>query len=271
MDRQAQLGGLPPVCRLGLASRGNTTLHANDVRRAIDRGVNFLNWCGQPDGLSRAVRDLGPRRESVVVAVQIYAHSEADVEREIDRVLSDLGSDYVDVVTYYYLERESEWRQIIEPGSAHDALLMAREKGKLRLIGVTSHQRPLAATTAESGKIDLLMIRYNAAHRGAEKEIFPITDRLRIPILAYTCLRWGALLQPTPDDPPNFSPPPAPEWYRFVLSNLSVSVALAAPDGREELDEDLSLLDDWRPCGEEELKQILAHGDRVYRHAGAFP
>ena len=57
---------------------------------------------------------------------------------------------------------------------------------------------------ARSGLLDLLMIRYNAAHRGAETEIFPVTDSTSLPVVVYTCLRWGALLQSTPDDPPGF-------------------------------------------------------------------
>ena len=61
-----------------------------------------------------------------------------------------------------------------------------------RAIGVTSHQHDFAAELANIGRIDCQMIRY-------------------------TGVRWGALLENTPDDPLNFTPPPAPDWYRFTL------------------------------------------------------
>ena len=48
-----------PICRLGLATFGNTGIAPEDVLHAIDRGVNFLNWCGVPDGLSEAIANLG--------------------------------------------------------------------------------------------------------------------------------------------------------------------------------------------------------------------
>src|SRR5205085_1186588 len=83
-------------------------------------------------------------------------------------------------------------------------------------LGLTSHQRKLAAETARSGLLDLLMIRYNAAHRGAETDVFPVTDALGLPVVVYTCLRWGALMRSTPDDPPGFVPPRALAWYRFA-------------------------------------------------------
>jgi hypothetical protein len=35
-----------PVCRLGLASYGQTALTADDVHAPLGRGVNFLNWAG---------------------------------------------------------------------------------------------------------------------------------------------------------------------------------------------------------------------------------
>ena len=44
---------------------------------------------------------------------------------------------------------------------------------------------------AASGLLDLIMIRYNAAHRGAERDLFPLTDRWRMPVIAYTALRGG--------------------------------------------------------------------------------
>src|SRR4051812_14635790 len=51
-----------PVCRLGLASRGGSGLRPEDVHHALGAGVNFLNWPGGDDAVSRAVGELGPRR-----------------------------------------------------------------------------------------------------------------------------------------------------------------------------------------------------------------
>ena len=115
------------------------------------------------------------------------------------------------------------------------------------MVGLTSHQRKLASRWIQSKRLDLLMIRYNAAHRGAEQDVFPVTGQLNIPVVTFTGLRWRALLAETPDDPAGFQPPPATEFYRFCLSNPQVAVALTAPANREELDENLTLLDDWTP------------------------
>jgi predicted aldo/keto reductase-like oxidoreductase len=266
-----------PVCRLGLATRGGAGLTPDDVLYAIDCGVNFLNWPGEADapggadGLSDAIASLGPRRDALVVCVQFDARTAVEAAAELRTILATLRTDYVDVLTLYYVERDEEWRCLCQDGGSLGYLQRARQDGIVRHIGVTSHQRPLAARMAASGRIDALMIRYNAAHRGAERDIFPTTDSRKIPVIAYTALRWGALLRATPTDPAGFVVPPARDWYRFVLQSPSVSVVLAAPNDRHELEHDLQVLAVGEPLPESEYLRLAGHGDRVHLSAGHFP
>ncbi|MBZ5592618.1 MAG: aldo/keto reductase [Acidobacteriia bacterium] len=271
MQRTVALGcGLPEVCRLGLASRGNTHLKPADVEHAIERGVNYLNWCGHPDGLSRAVARMGSARKQVVVAAQFQSRSARDAEREFASMLDELKTGYVDVLTLYYVESEAEWEEITATGGVWEYLDEQKRRGSLKRIGLTSHQRAFAARWTQSGKLDLVMIRYNAAHRGAQRDVFPVTQQMGIPVVTFTGLRWKALLERTPDDPPDFLPPVATECYRFCLAHPAVAVALAAPGNRSELEQTLALLDDWRPPEERARESLLAHGERVRRHAGSF-
>ena len=259
------------VCRLGLASRGNTNLGVADVHLAIERGVNFLNWCGTPNPFVRAIAELGPRRPEFVVCVQFEARTARDARAELQHILRELHTDYIDVLTFYYVEEAEEWEEIAGSGGALEYCRAAQRDGVVRLLGLTSHQRLLAAEIARSGLIDLVMIRYNAAHRGAETEVFPTTDARGLPVIAYTGLRWGALLQPTPDDPPGFIVPRAPMWYRFALQSQSVTVALMAPDNRAELEEDLTVLEAPGPLSAKEYEELAEHGRRLRKHGGAFP
>jgi aryl-alcohol dehydrogenase-like predicted oxidoreductase len=265
-----------PVCRLGLASYVGSTLTPDDIFYAFGRGVNFLNWAGLAEGptdgdaYSAAIASMGADRASAVVCVQFAARSAADAAEELRSALAVLRTDYLDVLTIYYVERPEEWAEITAAGGSLRYLKDAQQAGTVRRIGITSHQRKLAATMAESGLLDLVMIRYNAAHRGAERDLFPVTLRLGLPVIAYTALRWGALPRPTPDDPPEFVVPGPPDWYRFVLQNPAVAVTLAAPQTRAELEEDLRVLEATGPLGDDEYAALAARGDRVRRNAGAF-
>src|SRR5262245_10310183 len=200
LTRPAAMFG-KPVCRLGLAKHLSTGLTSDDVLYAVDQGMNFLNWPAfaegevEGDAFSEAIASLGVARERVVVCVQFGSATASDAGKELRGLLSILRTDHIDVLTLYYVEREEEWRQLQEPGGALGYLLDARRDGVVRRLGVTSHQRPLAAEMARSGLLDCVMIRYNAAHRGAERDIFPTTDELGVPVIAYTATRWGALMQ----------------------------------------------------------------------------
>ncbi len=274
---------LPAVRRLGLATRGNTHLRPEDVEYAVERGLNYLNWCGKPDGLSRAVAAMGARRKDVVVAVQFKSRTADEAKTEFQWILDQLRTDYLDIATFYYVESEAEWAEIIAPGGAWGALADLQRQGTLKMIGLTSHQRQLAAAwstihlpqsagepAAPRPALDLLMVRYNAAHRGAEQDVFPITRQGGIPVVTFTGLRWRALLEPTADAPKGFRPPSAAECYRFCLANPDVSVALATPGRRAELDHALTLLDDWTPPCQADMEALRQHGDRVRGCAGTF-
>ena len=296
MKRTAKLrDDLPAVCRLGLATRGNTHLRPEDVEYAVERGLNYLNWCGKPDGLARAVAGMGARRKDVVVAVQFKSRTAGEAKTEFQWILDQLRTDYLDVATLYYVESEAEWAEIIQPGGAWEVLAELQSVGALKMIGLTSHQRQAAAawstgrlpqsahatarnrdgrTADEPGAprpaLDLLMVRYNAAHRGAEQDVFPITRHRGVPVVTFTGLGWRALLEPTPDAPAGFGPPSAAECYRFCLANGDVSVALAAPGNRTELDHALTVLDDWTPPCKVDMEALRQHGDRVRGCAGTF-
>jgi predicted aldo/keto reductase-like oxidoreductase len=233
--------------------------------------VNFLNWPGSDGALGRAIAELGPGRERVAICVQFEARTATDAAVELRAMLAALRTTYLDVLTFYYVEECGEWERLAGPGGALEYCRAARRDGAVRRLGMTTHQRPLAAEVARSGHLDALMIRYNAAHRGAEREVFPVTDALGMPVITYTALRWGALVRPTPVDPAGFAVPPAPAWYRWVLQCPSVAVALMAPNDRAELEEDLAALDAGGPLTADEYDRMAEHGRRVRRHAGGFP
>ena len=262
---------LPPVCRLGLATRGNTHLTQGDVWQALEAGINYWNWCGHDDGMAAAARELGHGRRDVVIAIQLESRDKESAQQELAQNLSRLRTDYIDVVTFYYVEHRGEWQEILGAKGALPAMKEAQEQGAVRIVGLTTHQVQLGEEVLRSRQLDLLMARYNAAHRSAETSLFPIAQELETPVVTFTSLRWKGLLHSTPEDPPNFKPPTAPDWYRLVLSHPAVSVALMAPDNRKELQDNLTLLDDWRPPTEQERETLLQHGERVRRHAGRFP
>ena len=258
------------VCRLGLATRGNTHLSKDDVLFALEQGVNYWNWCGHEDGMAQAFRTLGLRRNQIVLATQLSARDSQGIQYEVEQMLDQLETDHLDVANFYYVEHDKEWKEIMAPFGAFEGLRELQDEGKVKMIGLTTHQRYLAAQVLDENHLDLLMIRYNAAHRGAEEIIFPATEGSKTPVVAFTALRWKDLLKKTPEDPINFTLPPVKEWYRFSLSHPAVSIVLSAPDNRNELLKNLEHLADWRLPTAKESKLLREHGDRVCKSSRRF-
>jgi hypothetical protein len=114
----------------------------------------------------------------------------------------------------------------------------------------------------------MLMIRYNAAHRGAVREVFPVTTARNMPVVTYAGLRWRALLEPTPEDPRDTGPQCC--GLLPVLPVASGGFGGFDGAGEPQLEENLSLLEDWRAAEPAQAQQLLAHGERVHRHASEF-
>jgi len=105
------------------------------------------------------------------------------------------------------------------------------------------------------------MIRYNAAHPGAERDIFPHMHDHKPSILAYTATSWRKLLKrPSGWDGPVMT---AGDCYRFQLSSPHVDVALTGPATRAELDENLDALARG-PLSADEAAWMREFGHKVH-------
>ena len=110
---------------------------------------------------------------------------------------------------------------------------------------------------------DVFMLRYNAASRGAERDVFPhLPESPRPGIVAYTATRWGNLLDPK-KMPAGEQPPAARDCYRFALSHPAVSLVLCGPANGEQMREALGALDAG-PLDADEIARMQRIGDHLY-------
>jgi predicted aldo/keto reductase-like oxidoreductase len=224
------------VFRLGLAA--NFGIDEDGVRAAMDRGVNLFLWTLRTGGLKSPLRQaLKERRESVaVVGYAAIGWFGWGVRSGAEKLLKKLGTDYLDVYQLGWLGVSSAWTSAIER-----ELLHLRDSGKVRALSVSIHDRQRAGQLARSSPLDMLMIRYNAAHPGAEQDIFPSLSAGRPSILAYTATAWRRLLKrPRGWDG---GPMTAGDCYRFQLSSPYVDMALMGPANRVQLEENLAALE----------------------------
>ncbi len=242
------------VHRLGLA--GTHGIDDAGIRAGIDRGINYLFFTRST--MVPALRDAIKRdRERLVIATgPVIGHFRFTIRSAAEKRLRTLGTDYIDVFHLF-------WAGIMSAINERtlDEVRRLKEEGKIRAIGISIHDRPRAARLVDDSPIDLFMLRYNAAHPGAEKDVFPHLARRNPAVVAYTATSWRKLLR----RPKGWSGSPmtAGECYRFCLGNPHVDVVLTAPASRAQLEANLDELARG-PLDPDRLEQVRGFGKAVH-------
>ena len=259
------------VSRLGLAASYGVPAAA--IESAFERGVNYLYWgTRRTEAFSTALRNLRPHRERFLLVLQSYTRMASLMAGSLERALRRVQYDHADVLLL------GLWNQPVAPRIL-DAARRLRERGLARYLAVSTHTRKLVPAIAAARDFDAVHFRYNAAHPGAETDIFPhLPETGRPGLVAFTATSWGKLLGvrslPAVVSAAVFSgghsslpqgerTPTAADCYRFVLSRPEVDVCLTGPADASQLEQALEALRLGSMTGEE-----LAWMRRVGRAVG---
>ncbi len=206
---------------------------------AVEAGVNYfffydLSHKNLLDGL-RLIVATG--REQVLIATGSDDRDLGRLRQYLDRVRRYLDVDVVDV---FFAEYVTPSEDIAQMWAVLDELWAWKERGLIRYVGASTHNRAIALDLIKSDRTEALMHRYNMAHRKAEEQVFPMAQQAGIPVIAFTCTRWGELLQGHPDWQGGI--PTAADCYRYALHQKAVHLALTAPATQAQLEENLDVL-----------------------------
>jgi aryl-alcohol dehydrogenase-like predicted oxidoreductase len=241
--------------RLGLA--GTYGIDADSTERAYrELGINYFFFGNKGSGLHEGIRRLvkAGERDKLVLHTGPFIPTGANVVRAWEKYARLLGVDCIDVFQVAWVR--SRW---YTGGKTWPAMLKLKEQGKVKALSISSHDRPLARQLVDELGLDVVMLRYNAAHRGAEREVFESLGDKRPGIVAYTATRWGKLLKPKGA----LGPMSAAECYRFQLSHPAVDVALCGARNWDELVADVRGVVEG-PLPADRMAQVRAFGDAVH-------
>ena len=244
------------VFRLGLSATYRPGERA--LREGVDAGMNYLFWYWTDVQMTRVLRDVLPgRREQFVVTTGTMFQAPWILRRVLESSLRRLRTEYVDFFHIFWVGDGKLTLRTL------DLLQRFRDEGKIRGVAISTHARRYAAELVQQGALDLLMMRYNAAHRGAERDIFPHLPASQPGVVSYTATRWTHLLRRPRGWPESEPIPTADDCYRFVLSNPHVHVCLTAPRSLKELRQNLGALAQG-PLADDRLAFLRQFGDAVH-------
>ncbi len=247
------------VHRLGLS--GTYRPGKKTIFKALDEGLNYFFCFGIDTHMIKALRELPPsKRQECVLATGAYnlLWGHPNLRRTLEKRLRQLRTDYLDVFLFLGVTQPKQF-----PEKVREELYRFQQEGKIRAVGISTHHRQFAGELAAAGKLDVIMMRYNAAHRGAERDIFPHLSAHNAGVISFTATRWRYLLRRPKGWPKDGQLPTAGQCYRFVLSNPHVHVCLTAPTNLKQFKANLEAIQQG-PLSPEEMEFMQKFGDAVY-------
>ena len=243
------------------------------VDEAVDRGVTFFDNSWDYNGgesekrLGKALQ--GEKRQRVFVMTKIDGRTASAAAEQLDQSLRRLRTDHLDLLQIHEVIRASDPSRVFAPGGAIEALVRARDAGKIRFIGFTGHKSPvihlsmLEEARRHGFRFDTVQMPLNVmdAHfESFERAVLPVLEREQIGVLGMKPMGSGVLLESKAASPL--------ECLRYAMS-LPTSVVITGCDTLGVLRQAIHTALTFEPLSERERQELLARTAAAAR-AGAY-
>ena len=166
------------VSEIGLGCEGflgrSRTYTQEIFDRALAAGVNCMDlYSPDPEMHRNVARAISSVRDSFVLQAHLctrWRNGQYEATRRLDQVkeafavqLENLGTDYLDIGMIHYVDSLATWRQVLDNGIL-DYALEEKAKGRIRHIGMSSHNPIVALEAIRTGKLEVLMFSVNPCY-----------------------------------------------------------------------------------------------------------
>ena len=165
------------VSEIGLGAEWLERRSPEECRMLIEhcesQGINILDcWMSEPNVRSNIGAAIRGRRENWIIQGHIgstwqngqYVRSRElpVVKAAFEDMLDRFDTDYIDLGMIHYVDEAQDWQAIV----SGEFLAYVRElkaQGRIRHIGMSTHNPEIARMAAESGVIDMMLFSVNPA------------------------------------------------------------------------------------------------------------
>ncbi len=234
------------ISRLGFGGipiqRVNAAVTRKLVEAMAEKGINYIDtargYTVSEEYLGEALEGL---RDKFVLATKSMARTKEAMAADIETSLSNLRTDYIDVYQVHNPNVE-QLEQVMAPGGALEALMEAKEAGKIGHIGLTGHTMELFEKAVELDWVETFMFPYNIVETQGEELMKKCSER-NIGFIVMKPMAGGAIEDPE-------------LALRFICSNPDADVVIPGMYDLKEIDQNLSAVENTTPLSESELQKI---------------
>jgi aryl-alcohol dehydrogenase-like predicted oxidoreductase len=129
------------------------------LRAAYDEGVTFWDSAdgyGSHPHLKEALKSVP--REKVVIMTKSDVETADEMKSNIERYRQEIGTDYIDIILLHAVTNP-DWRNDLK--GPMEVLSEAKEKGTVRMVGISCHSLSALEAAAEEPWVELDLARWN--------------------------------------------------------------------------------------------------------------
>jgi len=164
------------------------------LRRAFDHGITLFDTANMYlDSEEKIGLAFNGIRSRIVLATKTFKRDRAGAEADIDLSLRRLRTDHIDLLQIHQLSLTRDYEAVTGPDGAMEAVFRAKQDGKIRCIGVTSHSIEMAVKLLETGLFSTVQFPLNFIESKAVEELHPLARQKEMGILAMKPFGGGLL------------------------------------------------------------------------------
>ncbi len=289
LGRTGHQVGLFSLGGQGIIEQANVEDQAIAVmHRALELGVNYIDTAprytaGARESEQNIGKALQGQRDKVFLATKTHDRTRDGSLKLLDESLDLLRTDYVDLWQLHNIQHLEEIERIFDTGGAIEALLQAREDGRVRFLGITGHFDPAPLLEGlRRFDFDCILMALNAADphcASFQAKLLPTAVEKQMGIIAMKVPARGRILSswtPPPEDEQNvWSLAKQPgtitmeEALHYVWTQ-SVNTAIVGCENPQHVSENVASAQRFAALSQAELQAIEAKTEPVARQALFF-
>lgn len=208
----------------------------------FDAGVNYIDtargYTVSEEYLGYALEGI---RDKFILATKSMARTKEAMAADIEKSLKNLRTEYIDLYQVHNPNME-QLSQVVSPNGALEALLEAKNQGKIGHIGLTAHSVEVFQQALAYDWVETIMFPYNIVENQGEDLIRQCKEK-NVGFIAMKPLAGGAIEN-------------ASLALRYICSNENVTVVIPGMADKEEIQENIKACSEEAPLSKEELEEM---------------
>lgn len=161
------------------------------LQKAFYHGINYFDTARMyTDSEEKMGAAFAHTRERIVISTKTGANNAEGFWRDLEESLRNLQTDYIDI---YQFHNPSFCPKPGDGSGLYEAMLQAKEQGKIRHIGITNHRYRVAEEAAESGLYETVQFPFSYLSGGTEMRIVDMCKEKNIGFIAMKALSGGLI------------------------------------------------------------------------------